>query len=178
MPVQIGAKPDSGFDNPLGMLQDCHRRIELFLHILCTAAERASGRALNEEESNAVIAALHYFNEGGRRHNADEEESLFPRLRAAQPDDPIAELARLVADHRRTDQLHQQIEAIYEKWLASSAPLSAGDQGNLLSATANLREIYTEHIKLEESTVFPHAAQVLDKSTIATMGSEFQARRK
>jgi len=34
MAIQIGAKPDSGFDDPIGMLKDCHRRIERFLGIL------------------------------------------------------------------------------------------------------------------------------------------------
>jgi hypothetical protein len=46
MAVQIGAKPDSGFDNPLGMLKDRHRRIESFLGFLCMLAERAQGRSL------------------------------------------------------------------------------------------------------------------------------------
>ena len=44
MGIQIGAKPDSGFDDPIGMLKDCHRRIEHFLHILCVVVERAHGR--------------------------------------------------------------------------------------------------------------------------------------
>ena len=34
MAIQIGAKPDSGFDDPIGMLKDCHRRIVSFLGIL------------------------------------------------------------------------------------------------------------------------------------------------
>ena len=39
MGIQISAKPDSGFDDPLGMLKDCHRRIEHFLDIFCIVAE-------------------------------------------------------------------------------------------------------------------------------------------
>jgi hypothetical protein len=31
MVIQIGGRPDSGFDDPLGRPQDCHRRIERFL---------------------------------------------------------------------------------------------------------------------------------------------------
>src|ERR1019366_3223821 len=84
MAVQIGAKPDSGFDNPIGMLVDCHRRIERFLQILCGVAERAHGRKLEDGEKTAVEDALRYFRVGGRRHTADEEESLFPRMRAAE----------------------------------------------------------------------------------------------
>ena len=41
MAIQIGAKPDSGFDDPIGMLKDCHRRIESFLGILCVVVDRA-----------------------------------------------------------------------------------------------------------------------------------------
>ena len=41
MAIPIGAKPDSGFDDPIGMLKDCHRRIEHFLNILCLVADRA-----------------------------------------------------------------------------------------------------------------------------------------
>jgi hemerythrin-like domain-containing protein len=177
MAIQIGAKPDSGFDDPLGMLEDCHRRIERFLHILCKVPAQASGRSLNEDESAAVTAALHYFQEGGRRHNADEEESLFPRLRAARPDPSLASLAHLEEDHRRTEQLHQQVEALFRKWIDSSA-LSGSEQQDLLSLTSELQRIYAEHIRLEESTVFPRAAQVLDKTAIAAIGLEFQARRK
>lgn len=176
MAVQIGAKPDSGFDNPLGMLTDCHRRIERFLHILCTVAAQATGRALDREEAAAVTSALHYFNEGGRRHNDDEEQSLFPRLRAAQSNSTLADLARLEDDHRRTEQLHQQIELLYHRWIDSSA-LSTADRNSLLAATASLRHIYTDHIHFEESTVFPRAAKVLDGAAIAAIGSEFKTRR-
>ena len=54
MAIQIGAKPDSGFDDPIGMLKDCHRRIESFLGILCVAVDRAQGRSLTGEERDAV----------------------------------------------------------------------------------------------------------------------------
>jgi hypothetical protein len=54
--IQIGAKLDSGFDDPLGMLKDCHRRIEQFLEILCVVAERTAG-SLTSEEAEAVQSA-------------------------------------------------------------------------------------------------------------------------
>ena len=94
MAVQIGAKPDSGFDDPIGMLKDCHRRIEHFLDILFLIAECAHARALTGEERSAVQAALQYFHVGGERHNADEEESLFPRLRGESSGGSLEEIAR------------------------------------------------------------------------------------
>src|SRR5579885_1247122 len=98
MPVQIGARPDSGFDDPIGMLTDCHRRIEMFLNILCVVADRAAGRALTGEESAAAQAALQYFRIGGQRHTADEEQSLFPRMRASAGQQGSSEIEGLEGD--------------------------------------------------------------------------------
>jgi hypothetical protein len=119
MPVQIGAKLDSGFDDPLGMLQDCHRRIERFLAILCDLAERAHARALTSEEASAIRGALAYFREGGRRHTADEEESLFPRMRTLAPPGTLDPLDHLEDDHREADQLHDDVDRLYSGWLAA-----------------------------------------------------------
>ena len=81
MPIVIGAKRESDFTDPIGMLGDCHRRIEMFLNVLVRVAEQAQGEALNEEQRGALETALRYFREAAPKHTADEEESLFPRLR-------------------------------------------------------------------------------------------------
>ena len=174
MGIQIGAKPDNGFDDPLGMLKDCHRRIEHFLGILCVVAERAHGRTLSEEETAAVEAALNYFRVGGQRHTADEEESLFPRLIAAGG---FSELDRLEHDHTEANQMHTEVEALYRSWI-SDAPLDEGESLRLLSATGLLRDLYQAHIQIEDNVVFPKAAQALDKHSIAVIGQEFRARRQ
>lgn len=176
MGIQIGAKPDSGFDDPIGMLADCHRRIEHFLNILCVVAERAQGRAMNEEEVAAVRAALEYFRVGGQRHNADEEESVFPRLRAsAQPED-LREIESLESDHKDAGTLHATVERLYNDWGAAKE-LSGADQATLLAATERLRRLYTEHIRLEEQVVFPRASRLLSRAAIDAIGQEFRARR-
>ena len=176
MPVQIGAKLDSGFDDPLGMLQDCHRRIERFLAILCDVAERAHARSLTEEEAAAIHAALTYFREGGRRHTADEEESLFPRIRAVAPAGTLDPLDHLEDDHREADQLHDDIDRLYSDWLTAGA-LDPAHQQSMLQKTQRLRALYADHIHTEEATVFPAAARILDRDALAAVGSEFRARR-
>lgn len=55
------------------------------MRILCLVVQRADARPLSAEETDAVNAALQYFRSRGERHTADEEVSLFPRLRAASP---------------------------------------------------------------------------------------------
>jgi hemerythrin-like domain-containing protein len=176
MAVQIGTKPDSGFDDPIGMLKDCHRRIEHFLDILFLVAERAYARALTGEERSAVQAALQYFHVGGERHNADEEESLFPRLRDESSARSREEIARLEGDHRRAAELHESVDWLFTAWI-SAGTLEPEDEQRLSSQTRGLKQLYGEHIKVEEEIVFPHAAQMLDSRTIAAIGQEFRSRR-
>ena len=177
MPVQIGARPDSGFEDPIGMLTDCHRRIEQFLRILVMVADRASGRALTGEESAAVQAALEYFRNGGQRHNADEEESLFPRLREAESEDGHTQIDGLKSDHRDAAHSHEAVERLFEMWIGRGA-LAAPDQKELRSTTQRLNHLYEEHIRLEEQVVFPRAAKLLNRQSIAEIGQEFRARRQ
>ena len=120
MAIQIGAKPDSGFNDPIGMLKDCHRRIESFLGILCVVVDRAQGRILTDEESDAVKVALQYFRTGGQRHTADEEESLFPRLRKSDAKS-FEEIDRLEDDHHEANDLHCSVERLYAVWIESGS---------------------------------------------------------
>jgi hemerythrin-like domain-containing protein len=176
MGIQIGAKPDSGFDDPIGMLKDCHRRIEHFLNIICVVVERAHSRSLSEEEAAAIEAALHYFRVGGQRHTADEEDSLFPRMRADVVLTTMSELAHLESEHREANQLHDEVDRLYSKWI-SNGSLSAEEEHRLTIATKRLQTLYANHIEIEETVVFPRAASVLDNHTIAAIGAEFRARR-
>lgn len=176
MPVQIGAKRDSGFDDPLGMLADCHRRIERFLKVLELVSQRAKGRALSEEEASAVKGSLDYFRSGGRRHTADEEESLFPRLRTELSESDFKQIDSLEHEHQAADALHTQVDDLYTRWL-SVGTLDEADTTRLASAVEELVRIYAGHIRLEEDVVFPRAAQVLDPGTVHAIGDEFRRRR-
>jgi hemerythrin-like domain-containing protein len=175
MGIQIGAKPDSGFDDPLGMLRDCHRRIEHFLNILDVVAAHARGRELNAEESAAVQAALRYFHEGGRRHTADEEQSLFPRLRLVCPETDFPEVSGLEGDHRDAEELHAVVEELYRRWM-QSGKLNNEDEGRLCSAMERMKKLYREHITLEDDVLFPRAAEWLSTQALAEIGQEFRAR--
>jgi hemerythrin-like domain-containing protein len=176
MGIQIGAKPDSGFDDPIGMLKDCHRRVERFLHILYVVARQARGRALTEEEVPAVQSALQYFQVAGKRHTADEEESLFPRLRAASVAGVFEELDRLEADHQVANGLHEAVDNLYSMWIAADS-LTAEDDNRLQSATDQLQRIYEEHIQVEERIVYRDASKILDKQSLTAIGEEFRVRR-
>ena len=58
---------------------------------------------LTEETRKSLETALRYFHEAAPKHTADEEESLFPRLRRlpnSEVRDALDRLDSLEADHR------------------------------------------------------------------------------
>jgi hemerythrin-like domain-containing protein len=176
MAVQIGAKADAGFDDPIGMLQDCHRRIERFVGLLGLIARQAEGRALSAEECEAVEAAERYFRESGPRHNSDEEESLFPRMRQGGAAEVLRDVERLEDEHRQSEALHKEASELFDLWMADGG-LSVTDRNRLHAVTTRLEQIYREHIRIEEQVVFPRASQMLDQKAVEAIGAEFRSRR-
>jgi len=57
MPIQIGHTGDHGFDEPLGLLSDCHRRIERFLRALLTVSRDERERPLSATGRRALEQA-------------------------------------------------------------------------------------------------------------------------
>ena len=102
---------------------------------------------------------LQYFRTGGQRHTADEEESLFPRLRKSNAKS-FEEIDRLEEDHHEANDLHGSVERLYSAWIESGG-LGLEETQQLLSQTARLKQLYSDHIQVEETIVFARAIQVL-----------------
>ncbi len=179
MPVQIGQKSPEMKADPLGLLSDCHRRVEMFMGVL-KAAAALDGRQLNGDEKRSLDNALRYFREAAPKHTADEEESLFPRMRqtgSAEAQIALDELARLEADHRWADPLHARVDELGQKWLAAGS-LRPADTTAFNEAVAQLAAMYTRHIEVEEKVVFPAASHCLPKDEQHRIGLEMTARRQ
>jgi hypothetical protein len=131
---------------------------------------------LTDEESAAVTSSLSYFRTGGLRHTADEEQSLFPRLREVGAVAAMQELQRLENDHQSANKMHAAVERLFLTWLESGT-LSSNDESILQKSTTELERIYAEHIKVEEEVVFQQAAFILNKQALEAMGEEFRSRR-
>ena len=178
MTITIGKPPDHTFDEPLGLLSDCHRRIEHFLHALITIDQRAV-RTLTPAEFVELEAALIYFATAAPRHTADEEESLFPRLRASS--DPHAapaleQVSRLERDHDEADAHHRAVDTLGRRWLADGA-LDADAALEFRGHLSALQAIYEAHIGIEDHELFPAAARVLSADQLREIGREMAARR-
>ena len=178
MPVQIGAKTHS-FSEPTGLLSDCHRRIEMFLGSLVQVAPLLE-KSLDAQTRSAMETALRYFREAAPKHTADEEESLFPRLRRMlnpEVEAALETLDPLERDHRRADSLHAQVDGLGRKCLQGGSLSSEGAR-EFDQAVAELASIYKEHIRIEDELVFPVAGKVLSSAEKAAIAAEMAARRK
>ncbi len=179
MPITIGAKRESDFTDPIGMLGDCHRRIERFLSVIKRLASERHGAALNEQEQNALAASLTYFREAAPKHTADEEESLFPRMRGADSAGMRLLFDRIDAlegDHRTAMELHSEVDKLGQFWL-SRDQLSPEEASHLVALAGRLATLYERHIALEDTEVFPAATRVLSAADREAIGSEMAARR-
>jgi hemerythrin-like domain-containing protein len=179
MPIVIGAKRESDFTDPIGMLGDCHRRIEIFLNVLVRVAEQAHGEALNDEQRGALETALRYFREAAPKHTADEEESLFPRLRQIESADVRALLARIESleeEHVCADRSHGDVDNLGRLWLRDGT-LSPEQVSRLLALLIQLRDLYRHHIATEDNEIFPAAAAALSAADRQAIGSEMASRR-
>ncbi len=180
MPLRIGQSPDHTFDEPLGLLADCHRRIEHFLEVLLRIERAAAGRGLTPEEWPQIETALRYFETAGPRHTADEEESLFPRLRAtsdAESTRALRVLDQLEIEHEMVDAHHHMINILCRRWLDHDR-LSDEDARELRDRLYDLQAIYREHIAIEDRQLFPIARRLLSAKALQDIGREMAARRR
>ena len=178
MPVQIGATTHN-FSDPTALLSDCHRRIEMFLGALMAVAE-VIDRAPTEDTTRALESALRYFSQAAPKHTADEEESLFPRLRQIQGAEIQAAFSRLEElekEHLWAAPLHSEVERLGARYL-STGSLSSREVGDFRNAVRDLAALYKQHIAVEDELVFPLAARVLSDAEKSAIAEEMAGRRQ
>jgi hemerythrin-like domain-containing protein len=179
MPIAIGQKLGSDFRNPLGLLSDCHRRIERFLDGLIVISEAARGNHLGDLQRQQFEVALRYFRDAASKHTLDEEVSLFPRLRVRQDSEDQAAFAlldSLHAEHAEAEIRHRRVDELGRTWLAEeSLPLE--DVRVLLNLLKDLRTTYEKHIAVEDNELFPFAGRILDRADLEAIAQEMAARR-
>jgi len=178
MPVQIGAKAHP-FSDPTGLLSDCHRRIEMFLGALEGVAS-VIDRPLTEETRAALESGLRYFREAAPKHTADEEESLFPRMRRNRDPNVEAAIKRLEPlerDHLLAASLHAEMEELGQRYFAVGSLESTGVD-EFRKAIVSLVSLYKQHISIEDDLVFPLAKRLLSVADKAAIADEMAARRK
>src|SRR5687768_13448696 len=166
----------AGFDDPLGMLLGCHRRIEKKLATLKALASHLRDKGIDAEASAAAQGLLAYFNVAAVHHHGDEEVDLFPliehRIRDADERERFTQLdARLRAEHREMENL----------WTRLRRPLEGIAEGLMRTiADTDVRAFtaaYAKHIEAEEALVVPLVDRWLQPEDLDALGRAMAARR-
>lgn len=153
------------------LLLDCHERIRSFTALAMAVGER---RDLPEADVVDGCARVErYFVEALPLHEADEEESVLPRLRKRSP-----ELDRALETMRAQ---HTEHHALVRALLgaAQAAGQQPGDgarRAALAAAAGELGLAFERHLELEERVILP-ALRELPEAEQAAITRELRARR-
>ncbi len=159
------------FDDPLGMLCACHRRIERQLATLERLQRHLPEHGSDADARAAARAILRYFDTAAPNHHADEEASVFPRLRSARPGSADV----LIGDLERE---HVALTANWRHLRPLLAGIAAGARANLSAKqVTGVSAAYARHIAREEREMIPLAAQTLGAGVLAEIGREMAVRR-
>ena len=167
----------AGFDEPLEMLQGCHRRIERQLDTLKRLRVHLAERGVDPEASAAAQAVLRYFALAAANHHEDEEKDLFPLLESRIAD--AGEAAHFRAFRESLEQDHRALESA---WARLKKPLEAISDG--LSRPLSETEVhafvsaYAHHILTEERSLLEFCNRWLSDEDRETLGRAMAARRR
>jgi hemerythrin-like domain-containing protein len=155
-------------DEPLAVLNACHRRLEKECSKLLDLAD-----GVCSDPVEAARAALRYFDNVGRNHHEEDEEAgLFPLLHAAAKSEAEPLLADLRAAHREIDALWQELRpALQTCTQDAEAPIDA-------ELARRFDALYRDHIVAEESGLFPLARRALSEENWRQLAARMEARKK
>ena len=167
----FSSAPAPSFDDPLGMLAACHRRIERQLATLARLQRHLPEHGCDADARAAARGILKYFDAAAPNHHADEEDSVFPRLEAMLEARPVTLMAELEDEHAA-------LAARWRRLRPLLAAIAAGQRANMPpKQVAEMMAAYATHIARAEGQLIPLAARTFDAATIAAIGKEMAQRR-
>lgn len=165
-----------GFDRPLALLAECHRRVERQCETLQRLRRHLDTQGCDRAASEAATAVMRYFDLAAPKHHADEELDLIPALQDETRGDEAQALGRLVADLLAD---HQVLEQQWQVLRASLRLLAAGHAATLDAVCVDAFVArYTAHIAREESELLPLAQARLSARRLESLGQAMRQRRE
>jgi len=168
-----GLEQNDAPESLVGLLLACHTRIRRFARLAFTVGARPDLPA--EEVKEAAAQCLRYFSEALPLHVRDEEESLWPRLagRSAAIDASMAQMRAQHFGHGvRLEALLAALRAVQQQ------PHEAAAHRHLALAASALETDFEDHLRLEETELFPLLETALPADVRATIVDELRARRR
>jgi hemerythrin-like domain-containing protein len=164
-------KPEDAVD----LLVGCHQRIR---HFTGVAVKLAHAQGSAPEEIRQAAAGVHrYYSVSLPLHEADEDQTLQPRLSAVADAQLRHALVAMHDQHQAIDELLERLLPLLEL-LRNNPDTLPQVGGEMCSITKALDEIFRAHLQMEGELIFPAIRGTLPHSTREEMLREMQDRRK
>lgn len=167
----------ANFDSPIEMLELCHEKVRRFAKLTQRLGRHMQKSGVDAAAREAAESVLRYFTIAAPLHHQDEEDDLFPALRALS----VEQLGMVEhqALHHNLQQLETEHERLTVLWEQVAAWLQALCQHHVTPPPACLDDFaftYIAHADREEKLIYPHA-KALDTDSMRTIGQRMAARR-
>ncbi len=162
-------------EDAVDLLIGCHQRIRHFTAV-ATKLAHAQG-ATDDEIRQAAAGVYRYYSVSLPLHEADEEETVRPRLDRVADERVRHALLAMADQHQAIDELIERLSPLL-RLLEQNPDSLAQVGGEMCSLTTALDEIFRAHLELEETVIFPAIREALPESARAEMLAEMQQRRK
>ena len=154
------------------LLLECHDKIRSFVRLAEAVGTRVDLK--DGECADACARVTRYFREALPLHVADEDEAILPRLRGRDPAVDAA-LAAMHAEHLAHQPKLAALFVVLDAVAAS--PRDPGLRADLARLAEALRNEFADHLRGEETVVFPALRRLLSLDEQAAIVRELRARR-
>lgn len=172
MLVRVGRRGEPT-DTPGALIRACHDRLRFFTGL---ASRLATEPSLSDAEVREAAERIHrYFTEALPHHEADEDESVAPRLRGRSAE--MDEALDRVAEEHRASAIHVERIVRMTAELAAEPGRRATLRTELRGIADTLLGFYQAHMAQEEQVVVEALERCLDSVEQQAILAEMRARR-
>ncbi|HTK94240.1 MAG TPA: hemerythrin domain-containing protein [Terriglobales bacterium] len=163
-------------EDALDLLLGCHGRIRHFTDMALKLAHALEEPP--EAVSSAAAAILRYYTIALPLHEADENESFYPRLHAALPAGQLADANEAMVEQHAG--INAAVRALLPLWeQVQRHPETLAQHATALERlTGQLQDLWATHLALEEEQVVPAIRRYLSADELAAVRAEMHARRR
>ncbi len=162
-------------EDAVDLLTGCHQRIRHFTGVAVKLAH-AQGAA-PQEVSQAAAGVHRYYSVSLPLHEADEDNSLKPRLEAIAGEQVRHALLAMRDQHQAIDELIERLLPLLVMVRNNPETLQAAGAEMCAIAKA-LEDLFQAHLQMEEEVIFPAIRRDLPPDSQLEILREMQERRK
>jgi hemerythrin-like domain-containing protein len=156
-------------DDPIELLLACHDKVRRFTTLALKVRAHMATAGADAQARDAAQSVLRYFDVAAPLHHADEDEDLYPALRALGDEQLNADLTALSSEHATLGALWQAVRV----WLLAGIE---GEARPAPDALDTFVQAYTHHAQREEEALYPHAKKLTAAQTAAICAAMVKRR--